>query len=264
MKRVLLLVMGIIAAGGALLWLDRATRPQPPLTGQAMGSRWTLTWRGDAPRGLDREVAAVLAHWEQVMSQWREDSDLSRHNRGAVAGTDLARVLRDADALREATGGAFDPGVLAQVHAAGHGPPGEGVDLSAIGKGFAADRVGDRLRELGVHEFLFELGGDLLAGDGEWKIGIENPAPGDRSLVRTVILRNRAMATSGNTYRPAHIIDPRTGTPVVRPPATVTVVAADGATADAWATALFVLGPDHAAAPTGIEATWQLPGDAGE
>jgi thiamine biosynthesis lipoprotein len=252
------MIAGIAIAVGVWVFLDRATRPSPPLTGTAMGSRWTLSWRGDAPRGLDREVAAVLEHWEQVMSQWRDDSDLSRHNRGQPATEDLARVLRRAEAMREATGGAFDPRVLALVHKAGHGPPGDGLDLSAIGKGFAADRVGDRLRELGIEDFLFEIGGDLLAGGGGWTIGIESPVPGNHRIVRTRKLENRAMATSGNTYRPTHIIDPRTGASVIRPPSTVTVIAADGATADAWATALFVLGPGHDGTPPDIEVTWQM------
>jgi thiamine biosynthesis lipoprotein ApbE len=82
--------------------------------------------------------------------------------------------------------------------------------------------------------------------------------PGNHGIVRKQTLANRGMATSGNTYRPTHIIDPRTGASVVRPPSTVSVIAADGATADAWATALYVLGPDFQGVPADIEVTWQM------
>jgi thiamine biosynthesis lipoprotein len=222
-----------------------------------MGTTWTLAWRGRAPADLPREVAAVLEHWEQVMSQWRSDSDLSRFNRGEPASADLTRVLRLAEAARAASGGAFDHHILAAVHAAGCGPPGTGIDLSGIGKGFAADRVAERLRQLGVTDFVFELGGEVVAGDGDWPVEIERPNPDVRETARTVTLRHRALATSGNYHQPGHIIDPRTGKPVKRPASSVTVIAPDCATADAWATALFVLGPDFRDLPAGLEVTWQ-------
>lgn len=256
MKRSLVAAAAIAVFIAAVFWKNRETAPQPPLTGSAMGTGWRLVWRGDAPRHLHREVAGVLEHWEQVMSQWRADSDLSRFNRGEPATADLARVVRLARETRDATAGAFDPEILARVHAAGHGPPGSGIDLSGIGKGFAADRVAERIKQLGVHDFIFELGGDLVAGDGDWNVGLERPDPGTRAIARTLTLRGRALATSGNTHQPRHIIDPRTGSPVERPPSSVTVIAADAATADAWATALFVLGPDFQAHPAGLDVIW--------
>jgi thiamine biosynthesis lipoprotein len=258
MKRALLIGLGLVLFAAALVVKTREPAPQSPLGGRAMGTHWTLAWRGDAPHQLRREIASVLEHWEQVMSQWRGDSDLSRFNRGEPATADLARVIRLADAMRHASGGAFDHRILATVHAAGHGPPGAGIDLSAIGKGFAADRVAERLRELGIHDFIFELGGDLVAGGGDWTVGIEQPATAGRALARTLTLSGRALATSGNEYQPRHLIDPRNGRPVERPPSSVTVIAADGATADAWATALFVLGPEFHDLPASIEATWQF------
>lgn len=223
-----------------------------------MGTTWTLAWRGDVPQNLRGEVSAVLEHWEQVMSQWRTDSDLSRCNRGGPASADLTKVIRLAETVRQASGGAFDHRILKQVHAAGYGPPGTGMDLSAIGKGFAVDRVGVRLRQLGVRDFIFEFGGEVLAGDGDWPVEIERPVSSRHETARTLILRNRALATSGNYHQPGHLIDPRTGSPVKRPPCSVSVIAADCATADAWATALFVLGPDFSDIPADIEVTWQF------
>lgn len=246
----------MVAFLGAVFLKTREAAPQPPLTGEAMGTGWRLVWRGDAPPHLQREIAATLEHWEQVMSQWRADSDLSRFNRGEPASSDLARVIDHAETAHAATNGAFDHRLLANVHAAGHGPPGTGIDLSAIGKGFAADRVAEHLRALGIREFIFELGGDLIAGDGEWTVGVASPSPDVRAVDRTLNLSGRAMATSGNSHQPRHIIDPRTGTPVERPPSSVTVIAADAATADAWATALFVLGPEFRDIPGELQVFW--------
>jgi thiamine biosynthesis lipoprotein len=257
MKRALVIAIVTAVFIGALIFKSRENPTRSPLAGHSMGTTWTLAWRGDTPPQLRREVAAVLEHWEQVMSQWRTDSDLSRFNRGGPASEDLTKVIQLAEALRDASDGAFDHHILANVHAAGHGPPGPGIDLSGIGKGFAADRVGGRMRQLGVNDFIFEIGGEVVAGDGDWTVEIERPVSNKMITARTLSLRNRAMATSGNYHQPGHLIDPRSGKPVKRPPSSVTVIAADCATADAWATALFVLGPEFGGAPPDLEVIWQ-------
>jgi FAD:protein FMN transferase len=267
MKRafVILAVCGLI---GVLFWKGRGTQAKE-LHGAAMGCQWTLSWRGDAapPETLRREVITTLEKWEQVLSQWRPYSDLSRHNRGEPPSADLSRVLALADRMKEDTGGAFDHQLLEQVHAAGFGPEGKGVDLSSIGKGFAVDRVGERLRELGVKDFVFALAGEVLAGDGAWPVDIERPQLDGREIQKTVVLRNQAIATSGN-YRQfrrseqglqTHIIDPKTGKSVVRSPSSVTVIAPDCASASSWATALFVLGPDFKDYPADFQVSWQVP-----
>jgi FAD:protein FMN transferase len=257
MKRAWSIALGALVFIGALVFKSREAAVTSPVAGQAMGTTWTLAWRGKAPRDLRDEVSATLERWEQVMSQWRTDSDLSRCNRGEPASDDLTGLLRLAETMREASGGAFDHRILAQVHAAGYGPPGKGIDLSAIGKGFAADRVAERLKQLGMRDFVFELGGEVIAGDGDWPVEIERPVSNNREPARTVILRRRALATSGNYHQQGHIIDPRTGKPVERPPCSVSVLADDCATADAWATALFVLGPDFRDLPANIGVSWQ-------
>jgi len=267
MKRALVIVAlcGLI---GFLFLKGRGT-PTKELHGAAMGCQWTLSWRGDAaaPEPLRREVSTTLEKWEQVLSQWRGVSDLSRYNRGEAPSAELSRVLVLADGMKKATGGAFDHHLLEKVHAAGFGPEGKGVDLSSIGKGFAADRVGERLRELGVKDFVFAIAGEVVAGDGEWPVDIERPQIASRSIEKTVTLRNQAIATSGN-YRQfipsdeglrTHIIDPKTGKSVLRPPSSVTVIAPDCASASSWATALFVLGPEFKDYPAGLQVSWQTP-----
>lgn len=233
------------------------------LTGQSMGTTWKLAWRGASASGMEKDVSETLRKWEDVLSQWKPDSDLSRFNRGEPATPELLRVIELAEQIRGASGGAFDHRMLKETGEAGFGPGGNGIDLSAIGKGFAVDRVGESLREMGVSDFVFELGGEILAGDGEWEVAIEKPDPATRQTALTLPLKNLALATSGNyrQFKPAvvglasHIIDPKTRKPVIRPPSSVSVLAKDCATADAWATALFVLGSDFPV-PDGIEVIW--------
>jgi FAD:protein FMN transferase len=247
-----------------LLVSCKPTDDRKILTGESMGTTWKLAWRGASAPGMEKEITETLAKWEGVMSQWQPDSDLSRFNRGEPATSELQRVITLAEEIRSASGGAFDHRLLKETGEAGFGPGGNGIDLSAIGKGFAVDRVGERLREMGVVDFVFELGGEILAGDGEWEVAIEKPEPATQETAMTVLLKNRALATSGNyrLFQPAdgglasHIIDPRTTRqPVVRPPSSVSVLAKDCATADAWATALFVLGRDFPT-PEGLEVIW--------
>ena len=136
--------------------------------------------------------------------------------------------------------------------------PGVALDLSAIAKGYAVDRVAEQLRAAGHAEHLVEIGGEIRVA-GEWVVGIEDPVPGPgRPVARAFRVADLALATSGG-YRdfraaPAapggaprfltHILDPRVGRPVERPQGSVTVLADTCLEADAWATALFVLGPD--------------------
>lgn len=253
----------MVCVFAVLVWRARPVETRS-IRGQAMGCAWTLQWRGTAPAAaLQQEVNTTLSHWEQVMSTWRADSDLSRFNQGAPASADLQRVIDLAKGMRQESAGAFDPYLLAMVHEAGFAPQGKGLDLSGIGKGFAVDRVGERLRALGVNDFLFQLAGETLAGDGAWEVGIEAPDPSARILTKRVTLQKQALATSGN-YRQfkrsdqgiaSHIIDPRSGKPVMRPFSSVTVIASDCSRADAWSTALYVLGKDHH--PPSLQVIWQ-------
>lgn len=135
----------------------------------------------------------------------------------------------------------------------------EGVrcDLSAIAKGYAVDRVASMLGERGFRDFLVEVGGEVRARgrrlDGAaWRVAVERPESDQRAAFEIVGLHEQALATSGdyrNFYelggrRMSHTIDPRTGRPVEHRLASVSVLHRDAARADAWATALTVLGPE--------------------
>jgi thiamine biosynthesis lipoprotein len=137
--------------------------------------------------------------------------------------------------------------------------PGTQIDVSAVAKGYAVDEVTRLLDARGIGAYVVEIGGELRTRgtrpDGApWKIGIEAPTPESRSVYTTVSMRDQAMATSGDYRnfftapdgrRYSHLIEPRTGRPVDHHLASVTVVAPDCTAADAWATALLVLGPDE-------------------
>ena len=132
------------------------------------------------------------------------------------------------------------------------------VDLSAIAKGYGVDRVAMVLDRQGVDDYLVEIGGELrargtTAAGKPWRVGIERPVEGRRVVGEIVGLENRAIATSGTTQdffeldgrHYSHIIDPKTARPVEHPPIAVSVVADTAMEADAWATALVVLGPER-------------------
>ena len=133
------------------------------------------------------------------------------------------------------------------------------LDLGAVAKGFGVDRVAALLRERGIENFLVEIGGETCGvgrnAQGEpWRVGVLKP-DGSTALQGVARLTDgRAIATSGdyrNFYRDetgelrAHIVDPRTAAPAGHAVASVSVLARDCLTADALATALFVLGPDE-------------------
>lgn len=126
------------------------------------------------------------------------------------------------------------------------------VDLSSIAKGYAVDRVGELLETLGYPRYLVEIGGEVRtrgrAGDDErWAVGIETPDGNARS---GLMLEDAHVASSGS-YRNwqerdgkrfSHVIDGRDGRPITHDLVAVTVIAETTLRADAWATALLVVG----------------------
>ena len=131
------------------------------------------------------------------------------------------------------------------------------IDLSAVAKGYATDVVAALLESKGVANYMVEIGGELkLKGVNQhqkvWTIGVEKPALGREGAVVGVSGDNIAIATSGeyrNYYerdgmRVSHTIDPTTRRPITHNLASVTVVAETGGYADAWATAINVLGAE--------------------
>ncbi|OOG61748.1 thiamine biosynthesis protein ApbE [Sinorhizobium sp. A49] len=131
-------------------------------------------------------------------------------------------------------------------------------DLNGIAKGYGVDRLTEVAREHGISAGLFAIDGELRAlgtqPDGHaWTIAIEEPAFDTRAPHSILELRDAAVATSGDyrhwidvdNRRLSHTMDPRLGMPLTQSPASVTVIANDCMSADAWATAMMVLGKDR-------------------
>lgn len=152
-----------------------------------------------------------------------------------------------------------------QVRAVHVPQAGTRLDLGGIGMGYAADRVLAVLRDRGITAALVDASGDIAVsgpppGASGWRIAVRGLS-GQAVASPTLLLANAAVTTSGDAFqaveidgvRYSHIVDPRTGLGVTGP-AAVTVIAPDGTTADALATAASVLGP---AAGAGLIARFQ-------
>ncbi|HXT58988.1 MAG TPA: FAD:protein FMN transferase [Pirellulales bacterium] len=142
--------------------------------------------------------------------------------------------------------------------------PGMELNLGAIGKGHALDRVAEVMLAAGVRDFLWHGGQSSILARGSqatqtadrpgWLVGLRHPMLPERQIVE-VCLHDRAMGTSGagtqffrhRGRRYGHILDPRRGRPAEGVLST-TVVAPAAADADALATALYILGPEQALA----------------
>ncbi|WP_339526963.1 FAD:protein FMN transferase [Pseudomonas sp. EL_65y_Pfl2_R96] len=129
------------------------------------------------------------------------------------------------------------------------------LDLNGIAKGFGVDELARCLDGLGITRYLVGIDGEMRARgvkpDGQcWAVALEKPRRGVREVMGVMELGDAAIATSGD-YRHwvdvagqsyAHTMNPATGAPLCNPLAAVTVVASSCMLADAWATALMVLG----------------------
>jgi thiamine biosynthesis lipoprotein len=131
------------------------------------------------------------------------------------------------------------------------------LDLSAVAKGYAVDEISDLLTKEGYDSHLVVLGGEIRArgskpGNSRWQIGVEEPDQAGEPVRRSVPLVDMAVSTSGdwrNSFkhdgvRYSHVIDPATAKPVTHDLASVTVFAASSMQADAWSTALMVMGAE--------------------
>jgi thiamine biosynthesis lipoprotein len=183
------------------------------------------------PQPVDTEPAfAWLREVDAIFSTYREDSEISRLDRGELTLADCRRevdeVLSECLRLERLTGGAFS------ARAAGR------LDPSGYVQGWA---VAGAARRVAAEKVCVNAGGDIVAR-GRWRVGIRHPEERDR-LAAVLAVEDLAVATSGEYEQGAHIVDPRTGR---RPEGllSVTIVGPDLALADAYATAAFAMGAE--------------------
>lgn len=262
---------------------------------EAMATRFELLIPGDRLRCAPAAQDALdeIALWHRRLSYFDPASDVSRINASAASGpvrvdSELFRLLELCQQLHALTEGAFDPAIAAAMRAAGFRGssrseesvasarlatgfhlvelaradrtvrflrPGVGLDLGAIGKGWALDRATERLREAGVAAAFLHGGTSSAVGyceesDPPWAVRL-GPDPG----APTADLWNGALGVSAPRGRlvdgSGHVLDPRTGSSAGS--ATLAaVLAGSAAEADALSTGLLVDGPDARWIPDGV------------
>jgi FAD:protein FMN transferase len=270
------------------------------LAGKTMGTTYNITYLDVNGRDLQNSIDSLLVVFNQSLSTYIPDSELSQFNHGDSLRFKLPYmlpVLKASKEVFEKTGGSFDPTIGPLVNSWGFGPsgpelkdsvdirnllnlvgfnklefsdtlltkkiPGIYLDFSAIAKGYGVDVLGEFLESKGIANYLVEIGGEVVVRGvnekGElWKLGINRPEESATAsdLFSIIALDNRAMATSGNyrnyyvkdSLKISHTINPATGYPVNHGLLSATVIAKDCMTADAYATALMVMGTDRAMA----------------
>ena len=249
------------------------------------------------PDDLEQQIEQLLAKVDNSMSTYKKDSEISQFNRLPVGQTmaisqEFAEVVKISRQIWQLSNGAFDPTIGPLVDLWGFGPDERhesipssktieltktqigfdsvvldeyklsktkavSIDLSAVAKGYAVDRVADLLEMLALPDYLVEIGGEIRVSgfnaDGvAWRIAMEQPQL-FAEVDRVINITDIAVATSGDYrnyfekdgVRYSHTIDPITGRPIVHNLASVTVLTQSCAEADAWATAFSVLGVEQ-------------------
>jgi thiamine biosynthesis lipoprotein len=193
-----------------------------------------------APSAEEIEEALKLIGYETVVISGDTIKTYPKHVKDALQVEDVLRVLRVKNVLRDVLRNVLREMLRGVLR----------VDLSGIAKGYAVDRAVGMLQEQGVKKGIVDAGGDIRCfGEKKngWSIGIRHPRQDD--LLGIIHIDSGAVATSGDYenffeldgIRYHHLIDPATGFPA-QGTLSATVTAPTATQADAWATALFILG----------------------
>jgi thiamine biosynthesis lipoprotein len=226
------------------------------------------------PTEYARQAAAAafreLDRLESELSRYVESSDIARANRLApgetiAIGEDCLHCLLVAGEISAATQRAFDPAYastrspesppdapLYLLDPAAHTLTSHAarlhLDLGAVGKGYALDRLAATLREWDIASALLQSGGSTAlalaapAGQPGWAVGL-----GEDDSYRTLALADAALSGSGIAVKGSHLVDPGTGLPAARQ-RRVWALAANAAVSDALSTAFFIMTDDAVAA----------------
>ncbi len=268
------------------------------MDGFALGTVYQVSVKGPVPANLEERLDSLFAAVTASMSVFAPDSRISRLNRGETDSLDehLTRCIETADDVSRLSGGLYDITVkpLRDAYGFGNEKPQENpdidslletvgydklsvcegrlrksdprvqIDLNSIAKGYTVDRAGMLLEELGVREYLVDIGGEIYcrgtnASGKEWTVGIESPFEGNYipgAYVQTVVrLSDAGLATSGNYRnfrvdslgrRYTHIINPLTGANTRSDLLSATVMASSCMLADAYGTMLMAVGYEKA------------------
>jgi thiamine biosynthesis lipoprotein len=257
---------------------------------EAMATYFEVTVAGHGEEYARQAAAEAFRELDRIegeLSRFVESSDIARANRLAdgasiVIGDDALECLLLAAGVAESTGYAFDP-----AYRSGRGalPPGApafaldpashvltsrsarlDLDLGAVGKGYALDRMAEVLADWGVDSACLNSGGSTAlalerppSGDG-WRVAL-----GEGAARREIGLACSALSGSGLAVKGSHLVDPRTGRPAART-LRAWAMAPGAALADALSTAFFVMGDAEVAefcrAHPGVGAALAMPDGA--
>jgi len=184
-----------------IVWKVRqnaAKEERVSFNGQTMGTYYNIIYLHPDGINYKKEVDSLLLIWNQTLSTYIKDSEISRFNRSSQLYFEspyFYPVLKKSREIFEASGGAFDPTVMPLVNAWGFGPenrempdsaevkrlkklvnfnyigfdsvhvwkkkPGVELDFSAIAKGYGVDVVGEYLAQQGIKNYLVDIGGEI-------------------------------------------------------------------------------------------------------
>jgi thiamine biosynthesis lipoprotein len=208
-----------------------------------MGLPIVVDIRDDCTGAVLDELFDWLRWVDATFSTYKDDSEISRINRGELRREDahlhVRQVLERCEQLRDETDGYFDMRT-----------PTGSIDPSGLVKGWAVDRAAAILADAGLRNYAVNAGGDMrvrgrAVPELAWRVGIQHPLDAQQVAAVIETAAELAIATSGAYARGEHVWDPHTG----RPPSgilSVTIVGRVLATADAYATAAFAMGPELA------------------
>jgi len=274
--------------------------PYRKIAGFTQGTTFHITYEDKANQDLSGAVDSIFKVFDLTFSEYIPNSIVSRINKNdstALFDDMFVEVYNKSLEVYRETHGAFDLTVGPLVNAWGFGPekkakvdsatidcllqyigmdkirlegrrlikklPGIDIDVNSIAQGYSVDVVYRYFEQLGIQNFMVEIGGEVRTKGknpkGEtWRIGVDKPVEGNNvageDLQTIILLDNKAITTSGN-YRKffeengvkySHIIDPHTGYPYKNSLLSVTVIANDALTADGYDTGLMVLGLEGA------------------
>ncbi len=175
---------------------------------------------------------------DATFSTYKDDSEISRINRGALtpelASDDMKAIFALAEQTRLETDGYFN------IYHAGT------YDPSGVVKGWAVFNAADLLRQQGAQNYYIDAGGDIqmsgMNAQGErWRVGIRNPFKPDE-IVKVLSLTDCGVATSGTYIRGNHIYNPRNEDDPLTEIVSITLIGPDVCEADRYATAAFAMG----------------------
>lgn len=214
---------------------------------------------GQGPIPVAPELVDVVARSLEISKATKGAFDISFHSVGTLWSFDEGSTPPSDSAIAQALPLVGYQGIKVSLadKTVELDAKGKMIGLGAIAKGYGVDRAAALLRERGFSDHIVEGGGDTYVsgtkGGKPWMVGVQDPK--EAGAVGAIPAKDEAIVTSGNYQRffehegikYAHILDPKTGKPVPfdESPRSVTVVAANATDADAYATAVSVMGSER-------------------